>query len=134
MLPKIIKLPVNKHSSGNLISLSSLNEIPFTIERFYTIYLTNSNEPRGFHAHKNLKQAIFCINGSVDIYLDDGFTKSTITLDDPTKCLLIEKPIWREMLNFTENCILNVLCDQPYNSNDYIRNYDNFLKLIKNEK
>lgn len=129
---KIIQLTKCDDKSGKLISCESFKNVPFDIKRVYCIYNTDSRFSRGFHAHKSLSQLIFAVNGAVDFTLDDGVNRETITLDDPSKCLLLEGVVWREMHNFRNNCVLNILCNDYYDDLDYIRDYDMFLKIVGN--
>lgn len=114
---------------GLLVSLESKKNVPFDIKRVY--YLTNlkCDHPRGFHAHKKLKQLMVCVSGSCDLILDDGKSRETFKLDSPTQGVLVENFIWREMHNFSENCVLMVLADEYYDENDYIRDYEQFKRL-----
>ncbi|EGD0208004.1 class E lipooligosaccharide biosynthesis 3,4-ketoisomerase WlaRB [Campylobacter jejuni] len=118
---------------GSLIALENNKEIPFEIKRVYYIFNTDPNFPRGAHAHKNLEQVLIMINGSCDIILDDGKNCEKIYLNRPDIGLYIGKNIWREMRNFSCNAILLVLANDFYNEKEYIRNYDEFLKVLKNE-
>lgn len=117
-----------------LISLQEGYEIPFKIKRVYYIFNTAKGIKRGFHAHKNLKQVVVAVKGSCLFILDDGKKKSEIKLDDPKKGLLIEGIIWREMKDFSNDCVLLVLASDYYIESDYIRNYSQFKELINNEK
>jgi dTDP-4-dehydrorhamnose 3,5-epimerase-like enzyme len=115
---------------GSLVAIEIGNqkEIPFDVKRVYYIYRTEEGVSRGYHAHKELKQVVFAISGSCQMVLDDGTKRSTVTLDSPTKGILIENFVWREMHNFTQDCILLVLASEHYNESDYIRSYDDFKK------
>lgn len=117
---------------GSLVSIEIGNrkEIPFEVKRVYYIYRTEVDVSRGFHAHKNLKQVAFAISGTCEMILDDGENRKKVTLDSPTKGILIENFIWREMHNFSKDCVLLVLASEHYDENDYIRNYDTFLEVI----
>jgi len=126
---KIINFFSHNDESGKLFSFESKKNIPFDVKRIYTISSTHSLRPRGFHAHKSLQQVIVAINGSVDFILDDGSSRDTVTLDDPSKGLFISGLLWREMINFKDGCILIILCDDYYNNQDYIRDYDEFLQM-----
>ena len=112
---------------GVLVSLESLRNVPFEIKRVY--YLTNLTKfnPRGFHAHKNLKQVAICLSGSCRFTLDSGSERRDFLLDKPTEGLLIEEMFWREMDEFSDDCVILVLASELYDENDYIRNYDEFL-------
>ena len=91
---------------------------------------------RGFHAHKKLKQILICVKGSCKILLDDGIEKAEVLLDKPNKGLLIESHLWREMFDFSEDAVLMVLASELYDESDYIRDYDEFIKYVRenNEK
>ena len=116
---------------GNLISLEENKNIPFDIKRVYYIYSNKEGVRRGFHAHKNLKQVLVCVNGSCEILLDDGKEKSIIKLENRNEGLFIEKMIWREMFNFSADCVLMVLASDYYFEDDYIRNYEDFKNYLK---
>ncbi|WP_342030468.1 sugar 3,4-ketoisomerase [Pseudomonas sp. SST3] len=104
--------------------------IPFEIKRVYYIYHTSEGVSRGFHAHHNLKQVAICMAGQCRMVLDDGRSREEVVLDCPTKGILIEGLTWREMHDFSENCVLLVLASEPYEESDYIRDYTEFYKLI----
>ena len=116
---------------GSLIALEENYNTPFAIKRVYYIFETKSGVRRGYHAHKYLKQLAICISGSCSFLLDDGTTKKDILLDSPNKGLLIEGLVWREMYDFSEDCILLVIASEHFNEDDYIRDYDTFLKLAR---
>jgi UDP-2-acetamido-3-amino-2,3-dideoxy-glucuronate N-acetyltransferase len=115
---------------GMLVFLEALKNVPFEIKRVYYLTQLKSDYPRGFHAHKNLKQLVVCLNGSFDFILDDGQAKSKVHLNDPTKGLIIESMIWREMHNFSKDCVIMVLASEYYDESDYIRNYEHFIQAI----
>ncbi|KZN29552.1 sugar 3,4-ketoisomerase [Pseudoalteromonas luteoviolacea] len=116
---------------GQLIALEGNKDIPFDIKRVYYIYGTQSGVARGFHAHRNLKQLLICVSGNCDILLDDGHSKETVNLKSPDQGLLIEGLVWREMHNFSEDCVLLVLASEYYDESDYIRCYDDYLKQTR---
>ena len=95
------------------------------------IFGTKEDVSRGFHAHRNLKQVAICVMGSCRFVLDDGNQRDEIVLDNPATGLLIEDLIWREMSDFSSDCVLVVLANKYYDENDYIRNYSDFLKELK---
>lgn len=130
---KIINFKTNGDDRGSLIAIENNHNIPFDIKRVYYIFGTKEGVRRGFHAHKNLKQLAICVSGSCKFLLDDGQTKEDIELNNPNEGLLIQGLIWREMYDFSPECVLLVLADEYYDENDYIRNYDDFLKVVKND-
>ncbi len=115
---------------GSLIALESLKNVPFEIKRVYYIFDTGQNVIRGFHAHKNLKQVAISLKGSCTFVLDDGSVRKEIILDSPYKGLLIDSLTWREMKDFSNDCVLLVLASQYYDEKDYIRNYNDFLEEV----
>jgi dTDP-4-dehydrorhamnose 3,5-epimerase-like enzyme len=130
MIKSIINFDIKGDERGSLISLEENRNIPFEIKRVYYIFNTAEGVRRGFHAHKKLKQVLVCVSGSCEILLDDGKEKTEILLDNPNKGLLIDSMIWREMFNFSSNCVLMVLADEVYDEVDYIRDYEEFLRSV----
>lgn len=119
---------------GQLIALEEFKNIPFPIRRVYYMYDTVEGVSRGHHAHKSLKQILICIHGSCRIRLDNGKEQEIILLDKPNEGLFVSNTIWREMFDFSPDAVLMVLASELYDESDYIRNYDEFLKYIKNYK
>ncbi len=113
---------------GHLISLEQQKNISFDIKRVYYIFDTKPDVRRGFHAHKALEQVLVCVKGSCNVLLDDATTQQTIVLNSPDKSLYVGPMIWREMFNFSQDCVLLVLASDYYDENDYIRDYAEFLK------
>lgn len=111
---------------GSLVALESHKNIPFEIKRVYYIFDTKSDVVRGLHAHKNLSQVMVCLKGSCRVVLDNGCTKEQVVLDSPDKGLLIDSMIWREMHDFSADCLLLILASEHYAESDYIRDYDEF--------
>lgn len=115
---------------GSLVALEAAKTVPFDIKRVYYIFGTQSGVARGFHAHKNLKQVAVCVTGKCRMILDDGVTREEAWLDSPIKGLLIGDLVWREMHDFSEDCVLLVLASEHYDETDYIRSYDEFMKVL----
>ncbi|EIO4105696.1 TPA: FdtA/QdtA family cupin domain-containing protein [Vibrio vulnificus] len=131
---KLIDFNVVGDHRGKLIALESLDLIPFSIKRIYYIYDTKEDVSRGFHAHLNLQQVAVCVKGSCDFILDDGITRETVRLDSPDTGLHIYGITWREMHNFSEDCLLLVIASEKYDELDYIREYDKFKGIVENER
>ena len=128
---KLIQLQSHGDDRGSLVALEQEKNIPFVIKRVYYMFDTTDGVRRGFHAHKKLKQVAIAVRGSCKFVLDDGKEKKEIILDNPEKGLLIDSCVWREMYDFSEDCVLMVLADQLYDEADYIRDYDTFLESVK---
>ncbi|MDW4561933.1 MULTISPECIES: sugar 3,4-ketoisomerase [Aeromonas] len=129
MQVNIIPLQAHGDERGSLIALEEGNNIPFPIRRVYYVFNTLEGVRRGFHAHKELKQVAIAVRGSCRFVLDDGSERVEVLLDNPAQGLLIESFMWREMYDFSEDCVLMVLADQLYDESDYIRNYEDFLRI-----
>lgn len=113
-------------------SLTALNfhSISFEIKRFYWIIL-ESNEPRGFHAHKKLNQILFVIKGTTQLKLDDGTSSTIFTLCE-NDAIHIQPGVWREFISLDSQSIVGCLASEIFNEDDYIRNYSEFMEW-KNE-
>ena len=129
MQDKIINFKVMGDERGSLIAFEENHNVPFDIKRVYYIFDTKEGVERGFHAHINLKQIAIAVKGSCTFILDNGKTREEIKLDNQNQGLLIEGFIWREMKDFSPDCILVVLASEYYNESDYIRDYDKFLEI-----
>ena len=128
-LINLIEFNVNGDDRGSLISLENNKEVPFNIKRIYYIFDTKTEVSRGFHAHRNLEQIAICVKGSCKFILDDGSHREEVILNKPNIGLYIDSFKWREMHDFSEDCVLIVLASEVYSEADYIRDYYEFKKL-----
>ncbi|WP_107791158.1 sugar 3,4-ketoisomerase [Campylobacter concisus] len=112
----IIDPPTFKDERGWLTVMEKL--LPFEIKRFYCIY--DVTQKRGGHRHKKTIQALICVGGSCEIYVNDGLKKETFLLDSPSKCLLLEPEDWHTMDNFSKGSTLLVFASEFYDKDDYI--------------
>lgn len=116
---------------GFLSFFESNKDIPFEIKRIYYTYNVPVNTKRGMHAHKELNQVLWCPYGEIEVILDNGREKKNYLLNSPDKALLVGKGIWHEMYWKKENSVLCVAASEYYDENDYIRDYNEFLKYVK---
>lgn len=128
---KLIDFPQHGDFRGQLVAIEANKDIPFEIKRCYFMYDTKQGVRRGYHAHKKLKQILICVHGSCKIHLDDGKETAEVTLDKPYQGLLITSDLWREMYDFSSDAVLMVLADEFYTEDDYIRDYESFLKYVR---
>ena len=130
---QVVKYMFQQHgdSRGHLISLEEANDIPFSVKRVYYMYDTLPGVRRGLHAHKSLEQIMVCIHGSCKILLDNGSEKKIVPLEKPYEGLYIANNIWREMYDFSDDAVLMVLASEIYQEEDYIRDYDTFLNMVR---
>ncbi len=133
---QIVKYAFQQHGDerGMLVALEEFKDIPFEIKRVYYMYDTLKDVHRGFHAHKTLEQILVCIHGSCKVLLDNGTEKKVVSLEKPYEGLYVANNMWREMYDFSPDAVLLVLASEVYYEDDYIRNYDEFLKFIHKEK
>ena len=132
--PEIINLPKFLDSRGNLSFVEECNHIPFEIRRTYWLYDVPGGEARGGHAYRENEEFIVALSGSFDVILDDGAEKKAFTLNRSYYGLYVPKGLWREMDNFSTNSLAMVLSSTNYDANDYVRDYDEFLKLKRDGK
>jgi len=125
---KIIQLPKILDERGNLSFFENEKHIPFAIRRSYWIYDVPGGEVRGGHAYKTLQEFIVALSGSFDVVLNDGKEAKTFTLNRSYFGLYVPKQIWRHMENFSTNSLALIVADKAYDANDYIRDYDSFVK------
>jgi len=125
-----IDFPPLGDDRGSLVALEGAKTVPFDIKRVYYIFDTKKGVSRGFHAHKELVQVAVCVKGSCKMLLDDANSKEEVSLNSPSKAVLIDKMVWHEMHEFSEDCVLLVLASEHYDEADYIRDYQEFEQLL----
>lgn len=130
---KLFHFPPHGDDRGQLIAIEAQKDLPFDIKRVYYIYDTLPGVRRGFHAHRCLQQILVCVSGSCKIHLDNGYDTAEVLLDMPSKGLYIANDMWREMYDFSPDAVLLVLASEYYDEADYIRNYEDFIKLVKSK-
>lgn len=111
---------------GSLVALEGQRTVPFAIQRVYYLFGTKAGVSRGYHAHRRLQQVAVCVAGRCRMVLDDGVSRESVWLDSPTRGLMIRSMVWREMHDFTPDCVLLVLASAHYDEADYIRDYQQF--------
>lgn len=126
---KIIELPIFTDPRGNLSFVEQLNHIPFEIKRTYWIYDVPGGEARGGHAFRENQEFIIALSGAFDVIVDDGQQKKTFTLNRSYYGLYIPTGLWREIENFSTNSFALEFGSEHYSKEDYIRKYDDFLKM-----
>lgn len=130
---KILNLPKIADPRGNLSIIEQIKQIPFEIKRTYWIYDVPGGCDRGGHAYKENQEFIVALSGAFDVVLDDGMEKKTFSLNRSYMGLYVPKGMWRTMTNFSTNSLALVLSSTEYDVNDYIMDYDEFLKWSEEE-
>lgn len=131
-LGEIINLPKISDPRGNLTVAEQLKDVPFSIKRAYWVYDVPGGESRGGHAHKRLKQLVIALSGSFHVTLDDGKTRETYLMNHPWQGLLIDTGIWRTLDDFSSGAVCLVLASELFDEDDYIYEYEDFLKYKAN--
>ena len=132
---KIIRIKtIGTLGAGQLSFFEEKRDCPFDIKRIYYISKVPEGQRRGFHAHKDLKQFVFCPYGEICFVLDDGKNREEVLLNDPSVAILIDKPIWREMVWIKEDSVLCVCASEYYDESDYIRDYAAYQDYLKTNK
>ena len=124
----MIDLPRIQNPAGNITPVNGEIDLPFPIERVYYLYDVPGGAQRGGHAHNLLEQYIIAASGSFDVLLDDGENKKIVKLNRPNYGLLVVPGIWRELFEFSSGAICMVLASHQYDENDYLREYQDYLR------
>ena len=125
---------LDKHHSdrkGNLTVVENGVTLPFDVKRVYYLYDVPGGENRGYHAHKDLSQLIIAASGSFSVTLDDGMCKRRFFLNRPYQGLYVKPGMWRVLDDFSSGAVCMVLASDVYQKEDYIRDYEEFLKFRK---
>lgn len=131
---KVVELPKFLDARGNLSFAQNNTHIPFEIKRTYWLYDVPGGESRGGHAYRETEEFVIALSGSFDVIVDDGKEKQTFHLNRSYYGLYIPKGMWREMNNFSTNSLALEFASTKYNPEDYIRDYNEFLKLKEDGK
>lgn len=129
---RIIELPKFLDARGNLSFAEQNNQIPFEIKRTYWIYDVPGGEDRGGHAFRENQEMVIALSGAFDVVVDDGVNRKTFSLNRSYYGLYVPAGLWRTMENFSTNSFALEFGSNHYNAADYVRDYDEFLKLKQN--
>ena len=113
---KTLTIPEFADDRGVLYVVEKL--LPFEVKRFF--YILNGSKIRGGHRHFTTRQAMICLKGSVNVYMNNGYHEETIQLNHPGRILIIEPEDWHQMKNFSTDCVLLVLASANFDKADYI--------------
>ncbi|CAD5942387.1 sugar 3,4-ketoisomerase [Planktothrix agardhii] len=127
----IIQLPKITDARGNLTFVEGNRHIPFDIKRVYYLYDVPGGSERAGHAHQQLQQLFIAMSGSFDLHLDDGYTKQTYHMNRSYYGLYVGPMIWRDLDNFSSGAVCMVLASHYYDESDYYRDYQDFIKAVK---
>lgn len=114
---------------GSLTPIEFGTDIPFKSKRIFYVYGVQDQNDRGKHAHHKTKQVLICLSGRVDVICDDGEKRERYMLCEPNDAIYIPEMIWDEQIYVGKNSVLLVIANTNYNKDDYIEDYEEFLKL-----
>ena len=130
----LIDFPKITDPRGNLTVAQAHTDVPFAVKRAYWVYDVPAGECRGGHAHKLCKEVLIALSGSFHVTVDNGEEQKTVLLNHPYQGLLIDTDVWRTLDDFSSGAVCLVLASEPFDENDYIREYDDFLRYIEDKK
>ena len=125
------RLPHVDDLRGNLSFGEIGNQVPFEVRRYFLVYGVVSKEIRGEHAHRALHQFLICVHGRCHVVADDGRNRQEFALDSPTLGLHLPPMVWATQYKYSEDAVLLVLASDKYDAASYIRDYSEFLDLVK---
>lgn len=129
---RLIELPRIRDPRGNLTFVQNGDGyLPFKVERVYWIYDVPAGEFRGSHSHHEGRELLIAVSGSFNVNLHDGNSETTYTLNRPYQGLFVPPGYWRTLDNFSSGSVCMVLTSMPYTEDDYVRDFETFLKLSK---
>ena len=125
---RLLQLPKEEDPRGSLSYIYSNEHVPFEIRRVFYIYDVPAGKDRGAHAHRECWQFIIAASGALEVYLSDGTTERVVTLKRPYQGLIVPPGIWAHEQEFTTGALCLVLASHPYREDDYIRDYEEYLR------
>jgi UDP-2-acetamido-3-amino-2,3-dideoxy-glucuronate N-acetyltransferase len=127
---QLYNFPIFEDMRGSLSVGEFEQQIPFIPKRYFVVFDVGSSEIRGEHAHKTCQQFLICMRGACSIGVDDGSQREEIRLESPNHGLYLPPMVWGIQYNYTADALLLVFASQLYDSDDYIRDYQEFQRLI----
>jgi hypothetical protein len=129
-IKSLFTLPLIEDPRGYLSVGEFGRHIPFEVKRYFIVFDVPSQELRGEHAHQECHQFLVCIKGSCSVIIDDGMSSSEFVLDKPNVGAYLPPMTWGVQFNYSSDAVLLVFASHYYDDADYIRDYDEFLKLV----
>jgi hypothetical protein len=126
---RMIELPRVQDARGNVTFVESLRHVPFRFERVYWTYDGPGGERRDGHAYRTAHEFLIALSGSFDVVLDDGSESRVLTLNRAYFGVYVPNMVWRHLQNFSTNTVCLVLTSTAHSDSDYIRDYDEFIKV-----
>ena len=131
---KVIAFKENGDERGQLVVVEGNRDIPFEIKRIFYIYGSDMDVIRGQHANRKTEFVLINLSGSSKVRIDDGVTQTVVKLNNPNHGVFLSRMLWKDMYDFSKDSVLLVLASEHYDSNEYIRDYTEFLEEVKGHK
>lgn len=131
---KLIEFQQKGDDRGHLVIVEGNQDIPFEIKRVFYIYGSDANVIRGQHANYDTEFVLINVAGTSKVRVTDGEKEQIINLDRPHIGIYLPKLVWKDMYDFSEDSVLLCLASEHYNSKEYIRDYDEYLQVMKGLK
>jgi dTDP-4-dehydrorhamnose 3,5-epimerase-like enzyme len=128
---RLYELPVIRDTRGSLSFAEYQETLPFTPKRYFIVFDVGEGQIRGGHAHRTVHQFLVCVKGSCLVLLDDGTARDEVLLDRPELGLYLPPIVWATEKEFSRDGVLMVLASEVYDTGEYIRDYDEFLRVAK---
>lgn len=130
----IIKFTDLGDERGKLVVIEGGQSIPFDIKRVFYIYESDSKVIRGQHANRESEFVLINVSGQSKVRITDGYEEFIVELNKPMMGVYIPKMVWKDMYDFSSDSVLLVIASTHYDGSEYIRDYDEYLRIIKGEK
>ena len=129
--PEAIKFNQLGDDRGHLVVVEGLKDVPFDIKRVFYIYGSDQDVVRGQHANRKTEFVLINVSGASKVTTDDGYEKTTFSLDEPDMGVYIPEMVWKNMYDFSKDSVLLVLASEHYDGNEYMRDYEEFIKEVR---
>jgi UDP-2-acetamido-3-amino-2,3-dideoxy-glucuronate N-acetyltransferase len=126
--PRLVELKQFLDVTGNLVVAEVTGQLPFVAKRVFIISGVPEGQPRGIHAHRECAQFLICVSGSVRAMVDNGDRSEVVLLNSPTAGLYMPAMTWGTQYDYSADAVLMVLASHVYDADDYIHDYDEFLR------
>lgn len=130
---KVLHFDVNGDERGSLVAIEEKVHIPFDIKRVFYVFGSKDNLARGCHANRKTKFVLVAVNGHCKVRIKTKSQDFDVDLDSPQKALYLEQGVWKEMYDFSDDCVLLVLCSEKYDKGEYINDYQQYIAECKYE-
>lgn len=131
---KLIEFADLGDERGNLVVIEGDGmDIPFSIKRVFYIYGSDSTVVRGQHANRETEFLLVNVSGNSKVRVDNGKESAVIELNRPRMGVYLSSMLWKDMYDFSEDSILLVLASRHYDGQEYIRNYEDYIRILEEE-